>query len=231
MIDRRHVRLVSVALLAVVCASAAHAAKKQPTSPAPTPKPSAPATPAPAARPDSSALVLATPSGVARTPGPLVTPGSPVEDRTTIAPFPIPGDTSRAARERSKMMNVPRQGMTALEPRPRGTNRWYRYKGLLVPADDSLISPPEIDVQPEPFRPPAPIYPDSARKAGVQGIVLVMAHVGKDGRVGETLVVKSIPALDDAAVRAVLRMGFRPASVQGRPVAVWVGIPVRFTLH
>ena len=231
MSDRRPVRLLSVVLLVVLCASPAHAAKKQSTStpaPAPAPKTPAPATPAPAARPDSSAPAAATPS-VATTPGPLVAPGSPVAGRTTIAPFPVPGDTSRAARERAKAMNVPRSGLTLTGPIPQldGPDRteWFeRHPG-------SFVIPQAVDVFPEQLRAPAPGYPKAARDAGIEGIVMVMAHVGTDGRVGETRVVKSIPMLDSVAVQAVKRMGFRPASIQGKPVAVWVGVPVRFTLH
>ena len=75
------------------------------------------------------------------------------------------------------------------------------------------------------------MYPKAAKDAGIQGTVLVMTEIMPDGSVGGTKVVESIPALDDAAVEAVKRMRFRPASDQGRAVPVWVGIPVRFTLH
>ena len=231
--DRGHVRLLSVALLAVLCSSAAGAAKKK-TASAPTPAP----TPAPAmpARPDSSALALSTRSGVARTPGPLVTPGSPVEDRTTIAPFPIPGDTSHAARERSRAMNVPRAGLTLAEPLPPDDGR-IRFigpfkGGFYVPYRGGVFEMPEqVDVLPEQLMEPKPEYPKAAIDAHIQGIVAVMARVLANGMVGETQVVKSIPALDSAAVQSVRRLRFKPATYQGRPVAVWVGVPVRFTLH
>jgi outer membrane biosynthesis protein TonB len=42
---------------------------------------------------------------------------------------------------------------------------------------------------------------------------------------------KSIPALDTAAVQSVKRLRLKPALYAGRPVAVWVGVPVEFTLH
>ena len=57
---------------------------------------------------------------LARNPGPVLPPGSPIADRTTIAPFPIPGDTSRAASERAKVMNMPRAGFTLTAPLPTG---------------------------------------------------------------------------------------------------------------
>jgi len=181
--------------------------------------------PAPA---DSIAVTQVTPSGVAPSPGPLVKPGSPVAERTTIAPFPIPGDTSKAAIELSKLMNVPRVGETLVEPprggwRPSGSNLYWDPGGV--------TGPQQVDVFPEQRAPLAPEYPKAARDAGVQGTVMVMAWVKTDGTVGDTRVVKSIAALDAAAVAAVKQLRFKPASFQGKPVAVWVGVPVRFTIH
>jgi protein TonB len=75
------------------------------------------------------------------------------------------------------------------------------------------------------------VYPKAARDAGIQGTVMVMAQVLADGSVGEARVVKSIPGLDEAAVLAVKQYRFRPARQQGKPVAMWVGVPVKFTLH
>ncbi|HKQ59379.1 MAG TPA: energy transducer TonB [Candidatus Eisenbacteria bacterium] len=61
-----------------------------------------------------------------------------------------------------------------------------------------------------------------------QGTVLVQALVGADGKVKDTRVVKSVPGLDDAAVAAVRQWVFKPAMTKGKPVAVWVAVPVRF---
>ncbi|HEY6195222.1 MAG TPA: energy transducer TonB [Candidatus Eisenbacteria bacterium] len=76
-----------------------------------------------------------------------------------------------------------------------------------------------------------PEYPQPAREAGVQGTVMVMALVCSSGQVIETKVVLSIPMLDDAAQAAVRHWVFEPAKAGGEPVAVWVGVPVRFSLH
>jgi protein TonB len=85
-----------------------------------------------------------------------------------------------------------------------------------------------VEELPEAITKVAPIYPEDARKSGITGIVMVQALVRTDGTVGETRVVKSIPALDDAAMGAVKRWRFKPAMAGGHPVAVWVGVPVRF---
>ncbi|MDM7916062.1 MAG: energy transducer TonB [Candidatus Eisenbacteria bacterium] len=76
----------------------------------------------------------------------------------------------------------------------------------------------------------APVYPDIARSAGIEGLVLVRALVAEDGQVHEAIVVEGSEMLEDAAVDAVRRAVFRPALQQHRPVAVWVEVPLRFTL-
>jgi protein TonB len=219
------------ALAATVCAFAIASFALSPVLAAkqkPAPKTAAPT--APAARPDSTSLTQPTPPVVARSPGPLVKPGSPIVDRTTIAPFPVPGDTSRAAIARSKQMNVPRVGETLLEPPPR-TGGWKLSGSNIYWDPGDVTRPLVVDVLPEQLTAPAPEYPKAARDAGIQGVVLVMAWVKTDGMVDSTRVVRSIPALDAAAVQSVKRLRFKPAMAQGKPVAVWVGIPVRFTIH
>jgi protein TonB len=88
-----------------------------------------------------------------------------------------------------------------------------------------------VEELPEAIHKEAPQYPDLAREASVDGTVMVQALVGKDGRVKDTRVVKSIPMLDAAAVAAVRQWVFKPALSNNKPVAVWVAVPVKFTLH
>ena len=88
-----------------------------------------------------------------------------------------------------------------------------------------------VEELPEAVTKVQPIYPDLAREAGVDGTVMVQALVGKDGRVKDTKVVKSIPMLDQAATTAVKGWVFKPALSNNKPVAVWVAVPVRFSLH
>ncbi len=78
---------------------------------------------------------------------------------------------------------------------------------------------------------PAPTYPDLARQAGVEGTVTLRALVGKDGKVLEIFVVEGIEMLDKAAMEAARAAVFKPALQQHKPVAVWVLIPMQFTLH
>ena len=76
-----------------------------------------------------------------------------------------------------------------------------------------------------------PSYPDLAREAGVDGIVIVAAHVSADGTVIDTRIEKSIPMLDTAAKDAVRKWRFQPATSNGQPVDSWIAVPVKFSLH
>jgi protein TonB len=73
-----------------------------------------------------------------------------------------------------------------------------------------------------------PRYPDQAREAGIEGSVIVQALVDVDGKVKDTRVTKSIPLLDRAAEECVRQWEFKPAMSKGRPVAVWVAVPLSF---
>jgi len=88
-----------------------------------------------------------------------------------------------------------------------------------------------LDVLPLPILKVAPVYPDSARETGVEGQVMVQAHLCACGEVAETRIVKSIPMLDAAAMASVSQWIFEPAKLHGEPVAVWVAVPVMFRLH
>ena len=76
-----------------------------------------------------------------------------------------------------------------------------------------------------------PDYPDEARKARFQGSVLVYVEVDEQGRIRSVRVEK--PAglgLDEKAIEAVKQWRFRPATRDGRPVAVPARIDVSFHL-
>lgn len=75
-----------------------------------------------------------------------------------------------------------------------------------------------------------PEYPEIARQAGVDGLVVVDVLVGRDGRVLDAVVHEkaSVPLLDDAALDAARRWVFKPAQVKGHPVPAWVTLKFRF---
>jgi TonB family protein len=88
-----------------------------------------------------------------------------------------------------------------------------------------------VDALPEAIEKVPPQYPTQARIDGVSGTVMVIALIGTQGLVIDAFVQDSIPELDRAAMEAVRQWRFKPASTGGKPLAVWVAIPVKFTLH
>jgi len=74
-----------------------------------------------------------------------------------------------------------------------------------------------------------PDYPESARRARLQGIVILEATITTSGEVRQVRVLKSVnPLLDEAAVRAVRAWRYRPATLNGRAVPVYLTVTVRF---
>lgn len=83
---------------------------------------------------------------------------------------------------------------------------------------------------PNPIERPAPAYPDSARRAGLEGTVLVRALISEIGTV-DTVVVESGPSIFRAsAMAAVRRWRFQPPTYDGKAIRVWIAIPMRFQL-
>jgi protein TonB len=74
----------------------------------------------------------------------------------------------------------------------------------------------------------APAYPPSAAAAHVEGIVLVEAIIGKDGKIRDAMVLRSIPLLDQAALDAVWQWEFAPAVMYGNPVPLVMTVAVKF---
>ena len=75
-----------------------------------------------------------------------------------------------------------------------------------------------------------PVYPPIARQGRVQGTVEVSVVLSPDGTVERAQIVKSIPALDTAAIDAVKKWKYAPTVVNGTPVQVTMIVQVKFEL-
>ncbi len=75
-------------------------------------------------------------------------------------------------------------------------------------------------------------YPEIARKAGVEGRVMIWAQIGVDGNVVRTRVMRSLGpnGCDEAASEAIRACKWKPAMQRDKPVRVWVAVPVDFRL-
>lgn len=76
------------------------------------------------------------------------------------------------------------------------------------------------------------VYPEIAKRAGVQGRVYIKAFVDEHGNVTKTELLKGIGAgCDEAAMEAVKLTKFRPGKQRGTAVKVQVSIPILFKLN
>ena len=76
------------------------------------------------------------------------------------------------------------------------------------------------------------VYPEIAKRAGVEGKVYILAFVDVSGNVTKANVLKGIGAgCDEAALDAVKQTKFKPGKQRGKPVNVQVSIPVVFKLQ
>jgi len=145
------------------------------------------------------------------------------------AAIPVPVPDAEAPPEQTIMSQEELQTST-----PGVADQGDGQQIVVAPSDDDLPRFGDyvyVEELPEPVTKVQPAYPDLAREAGVDGTVNVQALVGKDGKVKDVRVVKSIPMLDESAKAAVRQWVFKPALSNNKPVAVWVGVPIHFSLH
>jgi protein TonB len=78
------------------------------------------------------------------------------------------------------------------------------------------------------------VYPRSAIRMGLEGLVVLDVQVGPDGRAATVKVRQSsgYDVLDEAAASMAREARYAAATVDGRPVADWLpGLRIRFSLE
>jgi len=76
----------------------------------------------------------------------------------------------------------------------------------------------------------APVYPDIAKQARVQGIVILECTISPQGKVSDVKVLRGIPLLDQSAIDAVKQWTYTPTLLNGVPVPVIMTVTVNFKL-
>ena len=92
-----------------------------------------------------------------------------------------------------------------------------------------------VEVMPSFIRQRKPRYPEGARRAGLEGKVFVGVLISETGRAIKAQIMKREPAdrkdFDKAAIEAVMRSRYSPGIQNGKPVKVWLMLPIRFVLR
>ena len=115
-----------------------------------------------------------------------------------------------------------------------------------APVPEPVMTPPAPPVEPTNasprtvaidgvsyMKPPQVQYPESARRRGDTGTVVVRALIGADGRVDSVAIEQGSGSrvLDQAGLRAVKHARFNPYRENGITQAVYTLIPIAFTLN
>jgi protein TonB len=156
---------------------------------------------------------------------------------------PPPQEQKQLPKPKSKKVPIP--DPTPDEPEPIRLEEPETFDMPVV--DDLVIGIPEAPPEPEPDGPiyvtgdvqkpekisaPAPQYTEIARKARIQGVVIVQAIIDEQGNVTNVQVLKGLPmGLSESAVDAVKQWKFKPATLNAKPVAVYFNLTVNFQLQ
>jgi TonB family protein len=108
-------------------------------------------------------------------------------------------------------------------------------QSLIISRIHSEQSDPEVSVRlprPRYYCYSPPIYPWVARKKGYEGVVLISVKIDVNGKVGLFKIKKSsgYAVLDRSASDAVKSWIFEPGQRRGKPVTMWIDVPVKFEL-
>jgi len=75
-----------------------------------------------------------------------------------------------------------------------------------------------------------PIYPEEAKRARIQGTVVLQAEISKEGRIANLRLISGPEELAPAAIGAVQQWRYRPYLLMGNPVVVETTVQVNFVL-
>lgn len=155
---------------------------------------------------------------------PVAKPSVPVPDLAVPVPAPI------AEVPLEKSAPAPPGIETTGPAGPAAPAQPATGTGEALPSPDAFVY---VEQLPAVVKEVKPVYPSLAMDAGIEGLVMVKALVGKDGRVIDVMLSDKhqVPMLNEAALTAARQWVFTPGLDGGRPVACWTAIPFRFRLH
>jgi len=101
-----------------------------------------------------------------------------------------------------------------------------------APVDEGPIRVGGQIKEPRKIKEVKPVYPEIARKARIEGVVILEITVNKQGKVRDVKVLRGLAmGLTEAAVEAVKQWEYEPSTLNNRPVEVLVTVTVRFNLQ
>jgi len=187
-------------------------------------------------------LIVQLPQLLAEKPAEAEKPKVYVVQQVRFKP-PPPKEEKEIPKPKAKKVPIP--DPTPDEPEP---IRIEEPEDFDIPeVDDLIIGIPEAPPEPEPTGPiyvtgdvqkpekvssVPPQYTEIARKARIQGVVILQSIIDEQGNVTDVSVLKGLPmGLSEAASEAVKQWKYKPATLNGKPVAVYFNLTVNFQLQ
>ena len=159
-----------------------------------------------------------------QTVAPVPARPAPVQPEPTATQAPAPVETRPAPQP---VQQQPQAETPVERPAPQQPTVARAREGDLVPAGTEGLTPPRIT------RRGAVNYPPLARAQRVQGTVITSVLVSETGAVLDVRVIRGVNAavgLNEAAVQAMRRSSFAPATKDGVRVRSYITVPVEFKL-
>ena len=148
--------------------------------------------------------------------------------RARPAPAPMPTPTPE---EKPSPSAPPSEPVTAERDQDYRCTSDGSLAHLLDPPEVAGFSPKEVDVKAEILTRPEPGYTREARRAGVQGNVVLRILLLPNGKIDRVRVVRRVPfGLTENAIRAACEIKFKPAIKAGKEVSQWVQLEYAFRL-
>lgn len=139
--------------------------------------------------------------------------------------------------EPKRRQEIKEKIITTQDPRPVKHHVVQKKEKLKKLIPKPVITPEKrgaiYEARPDYLKNPAPVYPEIAKEREWQGLVILQVLVTAEGEANEVQVLVSSGhrVLDDAALRAVRKWQFLPASIGMVRFESRVRVPVRFILE
>jgi protein TonB len=95
--------------------------------------------------------------------------------------------------------------------------------------EERVYTEQTVDEKPVAIDSPKPLYPSFPKDNGITGSVIAKVLVRPDGTVAR-VEVRGARLFLQTTQETLYRWRFRPARVQGKPVSVWIEVPVNFVM-
>jgi protein TonB len=170
----------------------------------------------PAVQQQTSPVPQMNPNAAPLTSPDTITPEVPPTPVSTVPPVPgrLPGVSTGAP---YTGLLGPKSVGTALPDPPRPPEQPRRVGGDIVPPQRTVYK--------------APVYPQAAVAARIEGIVILEATIDAQGVVQDVTVLRSLPMLDRAAVEAVRQWRYQPTRLNGQAIPIIMTVTVNFSLR